>query len=187
MARDITVGLDNALQASRVRPALLVKIGTSGADIFAWSGIGDLVWDGDTYLGVGTFGGIDTVEETDEVEATGTRLILTGVPTALISVMLQSMEQGRPAQIWLAALDLVTNALIADPYLVFEGLTDVPEIDDAGDAAAIAVSTENRLIKLETPLERRYTDLDQKLRDPTDRGFEYVPGLQDKQILFGSG
>jgi len=187
MARDITGALDTALQAPRVRPAILVEIGASGIILYMWSGIGDLIWGGNTYLGVGNFGGISTIHETDEVEATGAQLVLTGVPASMISIALQSMQQGRPAKILLGALDLATNALIADPYLVFEGLTDVPEIDDTGETASIAISAENRLIKLETPLERRYTDLDQKLRDPSDRGFEYVPALQDRQILFGGG
>lgn len=185
MARDITAGLDTALQADRVRPAVLASFGTSGGDIFVWSGVGDLVFDGDTYLGVGTFGGISAVDETDEVEATGTQLVLSGVPPALISIALQSMQQGRPVKIYVGALDLVTNALIVDPYLVFEGLTDVPEIDDTGDTTSIAITSENRLIRLETARIRRYTDLDQKLRDPTDKGFEFVPSLQDKQIIFG--
>ncbi len=185
--RNITGALDTALQADRVRPAILASFGTSGGDVFVWSGVGDLLWNGDTYQGVGNFGGITMIQETEQVQATGAQLILSGIPSTLVSIALQSMQQGRPAQIYVGAFDLTTGTLIVDPYLVFEGLTDVPEIDDTGDTASISISAESRLVKLETPLVRRYTDLDQKLRDPMDKGFEFVPSLQDKQILFGGG
>ena len=48
--------------------------------------------------------------------------------------------------------------------------------------------TERRLARfelIEKPRERRYTSEDQKLDHPDDRGFEYVPALQDMPIFWG--
>jgi len=35
------------------------------------------------------------------------------------------------------------------------------------------------------PDTRRYTDADQQSRFPGDKGLEYVPSMQDKQIVWG--
>jgi len=40
---------------------------------------------------------------------------------------------------------------------------------------------------LETPLNRRYTDQDQKNLFAGDRGLEFVESLQDKSIVWGGG
>src|SRR3546814_10063587 len=94
--------------------------------------------------------------------------------------------QGLPAKLWLGAMDS-SGSVIADPYLVFEGLTDVAEIDEGGETATISISADNRLIDLERPRTRRYTQEAQQIDDATDLGFEFVPSLQDVEILFGRG
>lgn len=185
MSRDgLTNDFKTAAQAGTVRVALLIKVGTSGDDVYIWSGYGDLSYDGNTYTGVGTFGGISPVEETNDIYATGVEFSLSGVPSSMISVALGEMEQGREAKAWLALFNSDLE-LISDPYLLFEGLTDVPTIDDPGGDATIRISAESRLIRLETPNIRRYTSEDQKIDYPTDKGFDYVPSLQDKEITWG--
>jgi hypothetical protein len=77
--------------------------------------------------------------------------------------------------------------IIADPFKCFEGRFDVPDIVDEGARATISARYESRLIDLDRVRARRYTDEDQKLDYPTDKGFEYVPSLQDAQIPWGNG
>jgi hypothetical protein len=63
---------------------------------------------------------------------------------------------------------------------------DVPSISEGGDTATITITAENRLLDLERVRVRRYTQEDQARDDVTDLGFEFVPALQDKEVLFGS-
>lgn len=76
------------------------------------------------------------------------------------------------------------DAVIADPYLAFDGRLDVPVIDDAGDTCTIAISYESRLIDLEKARERRWTHDDQQIDFAGDLGFEYVPGLPDQVLTW---
>ena len=62
---------------------------------------------------------------------------------------------------------------------------DVMIIRETGDTSTIELKLENRLIALERPNERRMTDEDQKNLFPGDIGFEFIPDLQDKQLVWG--
>ena len=103
----------------------------------------------------------------------------------MVSTALGQVQQGRSCQLFLGALNITTGALIADPYELFAGFTDVTVIEENAESATISISAENRLIDLERPRVRRYTDEDQKSEYSTDVGFEFVPSLQDKVIVFG--
>lgn len=185
MARDLTTALGNALLADRVQPIILAKINTSGGDVRVWSGIGDITFASEIYNGVGNFGGISEVEENTDLGAAGITFNLSGVPSEMVSIALGQIQSNRPATVWLGALDLSTGALIADPYQLFTGFTDVPSIDEGPESAIISLTAENKLIDLDRPRTRRYTTEDQQIDDPTDVGFDFVPSLQDAQVVWG--
>lgn len=186
MSRDLTAAMQSAMTAGTVHPILLAAIEVNGGYVRVWTGIGNLVFGGNTYSGIGTFGGVTPVQESSDISAKGCNFTLSGIPSDLVSTALQSVRQGLSAKLWLGAFNETTGALIADPYLLFSGLTDVPMIEDGADTATITLSAENRLIDLDRARTRRYTQEDQKLRDPTDTGFRYVPSLQDAQISWGT-
>lgn len=185
MSRNLTTSLGNALQADRVQPILLAKINTTGGDVRVWSGIGDITFNSEIYTGIGTFGGVSEVEENTDLGAAGVTFSLSGIPSEMISIALFQVEHNRPATVWLGALDLTTGALIADPYQLFTGFTDVPSIEESGESSMITLTAENKLIDLDRPRTRRYTSEDQKIDDPTDKGFDFVPSLQDTQVTWG--
>lgn len=182
MARDLTAAMLTAIAAGTIKPVVIAKIGTSGSDLNLWTGVGDLSFEAETYSGVGNFGGISVVHETEDLQAAGVSLSLSGIPSELISASLQSIRYGRTAKVWFGLIDTVTGALVDAPYLMFNGLTDVPTIDEGPDTSTISLSAESRLIDLERPRVRRYTSEDQQIDYPDDLGFEYVPSLQDAEI-----
>lgn len=187
MARSLTGAMVTAITAGTVKPILLARIETASGNILAWNGSGDLLWGADTYKGLGDFGGVSPVQETSELQAAGISFQLSGVPGTMISLALQSIRWGKPAKLWLGLFDTATGSIVADPYLVFSGYTDVPEINESGENAVITLSAENRLIDLKRPRARRYTHEDQQLIEAGDKGFEYVQSLQDKTITWGVG
>ncbi len=86
---------------------------------------------------------------------------------------------------WIGFFDTSTGAVIADPYELFSGQTDIPEITEAGDTATITITIESRLVDLEKKRVRRFTKEDQARDFPSDLGFDFVPKLQDAELLFG--
>jgi hypothetical protein len=184
MARSLTTGFKNHIAGVSVTPILLFYADFPSGAVRVWSGYGNLSWGGNTYTGVGNFGGVDRVDESSDQSAKGIVFSLSGIPSSLITIALADAYQGRTCTLWLGALDS-TGAVIADPYQFFSGRMDVMEIEDGGDTATIRLTGENRLIDLNRPRARRYTHEDQQIDYAGDLGLEYVAGLQDKKIYWG--
>jgi len=89
--------------------------------------LGDLTWSGDTYLGAGELGSISEVKETLELEATGLKFSISGVPSAHISTALSEDYQNRFAKLWLGFFNS-SGVIIANPFQIFKGRMDVMEI-----------------------------------------------------------
>lgn len=185
MARNITSAFVAASRAGTVLPFLLAEVWDADGALRLWTGYGDLEWDDETWIGTGDLCSISAIQETADLYAGGATFELAGAPESLVSIALGTMRQGLPAKIFLGFFDTSTLEIVADPALLFSGLTDVPEIEDSGEESRISISAENELIRLETPVYRRYTHEDQQIDYPGDKGFEYVPTLQDREINFG--
>lgn len=173
--------------AAELSPIILVQAEFDSGDTNLWSGYGNIVFDGDNYTGAGNLLQISSIEETEDIEARGVTITVSGIPSSLISIALSENYQDRPIKIWFGALNESTGALISDPELMFRGRMDTMQITEDGETALIAVRAENNLIALKRPRERRYTSDDQKLDYSTDTFFDQVPALQDDEIVWGRG
>jgi len=185
MARDLSVDAAAAVAASAIRLANLVRLEFDSGIVRFWSGIGPLVWDGQTFTGAGQLGAISAAEESAETKATGRVLTLSGISSGMIAIALGEHYQGRFVTSWIALLD--SNwALISDPICDFSGRMDVMSVADEGETCTITVSAGNRLIDLERADETSYyTDADQQAKYPGDRGLEFVGALQEAVIIWG--
>jgi len=150
-----------------------------------YSGYGDLVWDSATWLGNGYFTGISDYDESAGIEATNMEVSLVGVPQALISLFLSESTHGSNGGVWLGFLDS-SGAVIADPYLLFDGALSAPQIDDNPDIATISFSLESELVWLNRSSELRYTHESQQTLYEGDLGFQYVSGLDNWTGYWGN-
>jgi hypothetical protein len=185
MPRGITGSLETATLAEALTPVLMFEGLFDSYPIRFWSGLGEITWNGVSWTGSGTLLSISDVQETAEIKATGVDVLLSGVPSDLISLALLEPYQGRIATLYFGAFDASTGGLIADPYLLFSGRMDVMTISDGADTGSISLSIESRLIDLEVARERRYENQDQKVDWPNDRFFEFTSSLVDAEIKWG--
>ena len=160
MARDLDTLLAAALLNASVRPLILVQLTFASQICYVHSGVGTFVWDGMSFLGVGSLG-----------------------PT-LCGECMADIQLGAPAKIWIALLAGGTT-LIGAPYLWFSGAVDKPVFSTGGDTMTIALALENKLINLARPSMRRYTSADQRLEYPTDTAFSWVEQLNDQALIWG--
>lgn len=186
MARNLTAGVISAITSGTVRPAIFYQGEYSTGILRLWSGVGSITWNGQTWLGVGQMLGISAIEEVSDVRAVGFGVSLAGDASALLSLNLGAARQGLPGTVWLGCFD-AAGALIADPFMSFAGRFDVPDILDEGERCTIQARYESRLIDLDRPRDRRYTDEDQGIDFPSDPGFEFVTKLPDKNVTWGGG
>ena len=196
MSRTLSEAMQTVATAEVVRPILLVQAlfddvyddetppNLIHTQLYLWSGIGDLVVGGITYVGAGTLLSVSPVKESADLAANGMSVTLSGVTDPLISKARDVDYQGRELKIYLGAMDSA-NSVIADPVLIFSGFMDTMSIQDSADTATITVSVENRLIEFQRNRVRRYTAEDQKIDYPTDKGLEFVAEIAEKEIVWG--
>lgn len=183
MARDLTGAFIDEIDATRLRVEIFVNMFFDGGAERAWTGIGNITWNGETYIGVGDLASFGRMEESQVIKAVGTVMVLSGVKSSLLSIALQENYQGRRAEIFFAVMDEGGN-IIPEPFQLFGGKMDVMEIEDTGDDSTISVTVENDLIDLFKPRLRYYTSEDQKIDFPTDKGLDFIVSLQDKEIIW---
>lgn len=184
MPRNLTTATNNALKSEVLRPVTLVRLDFGSGIIALHTGIGDLSFNGDTYLGIGDLGSINQVEENDEITPSGIVLSVTSVPSDYISIALTEDYQGRDCHIYMGLLD-ESHQLIPDPFLVFKGRMDYMEINLQKENGSISVHVENHLADWNRPRVRRYNHRDQQAEYPTDRGFEYVEQMIEQELIWG--
>lgn len=188
MARDITSAFKTAVTAGIVQPILATELDFSTGTLYFWNGYGDLTMtvrgSSQTFTGLGDLAGISAVTETTEIKASGITLTLTGVKSSLISEALSANYTNRNAYVYLGLFDSSKN-VISDVYTLFSGKMDVLKINEQAETSTIELAVENRLISFERANERRFTHEDQQIDYSGDLGFEFVPDLQDKPIVWG--
>jgi hypothetical protein len=172
------------LSAAHIKPLLLLQMKFTSQTMYVWSGIGNLQWNGQTWLGLGTLGTISDIEESSEIKATNVTFTLSGIAHDMIQHAIGEVRQGYPVQLWLGTLG-DNNNVIADPLQIFAGRMDVPTIDEGATTSTISIAVENRLIDLNRSRERRFTDQDQQIDHPGDLGFQYVQFIQNWNGTWG--
>jgi hypothetical protein len=184
MSRTLSSEMQAVATAEVVRPVYLVDMEFSSGSVYLWSGLGDLTFNSNTYIGAGDLLSIGAIQETTELTANGASVTLSGIKQSLLTIARDEPYQGRPLIIRLGAFDDAGD-LISSPVIMFSGFMDVMTIADAGETSTINVTAENKLIAFQTTAVRRYTAEDQKIDHPADKGFEFVAKIQEKEIVWG--
>lgn len=183
----MTRGLTSAAQAAVAGETVARQVAVAldfPSGIARWnSSPADIVIDGQTFLGVGALGTISATEEGIELRSYGMTVGITGVPRDAIALALGQAYQGRPGTIWEVVLNSTTWQPVASPIVIFRGRMDQMDIG-LGTTAQVTVRLENRLTDWERPKIRRYTDADQRKRDPQDGAFRFLPATTEKEIIW---
>ena len=184
MSRVLSNAMKEMAVAKVVRPIFLVHMVFDSSELNIWSGVGDLSFDSVTYTGLGDLLSISDIKETSDISATGINVSLSGVKSSLIAIAKDQDYQGRELTVRLGAFN-ESGSLIADPVIIFSGFMDTMTIAEAGNYSTISIAVENKLVAFERSKVRRYTAEDQKIDHPTDKGFEFVTSIVQKQIIWG--
>ena len=184
MSRTLSTEMQAVASADLVRPIYLVKMEFDSGDVNLWSGLGNLVYNGDTYIGTGDLMAISPVKESEELIANGVNFTVSGIKQSLVSIARDEPYQGRQITLYLGAFD--ENAdIISSPVILFGGFMDVMTISDSGETSTISISAENKLIAFDRASVRRFTAEDQKIDYPLDKGFEFVSQIAQQEIIWG--
>jgi hypothetical protein len=185
----MTAAMGTALTNDVSRPLLLGKFefvdtNDDPAPVFMWTGRGSLLWNGDTYIGVGDFLKIDLPAETSDASSTGASFTLSNSDPAWASLALNTNYQGKVATLWYGEWDNTFTNIISDPIQIFKGKMDLLVMEDSANGSTITLTVE-RMNYDDRPNNERWDTVSQQRRFPDDRGFEFIPSLQDVAIPWG--
>lgn len=184
MSRDADATLLAETGSQEVIPIFLLEFEAESGFVRAWTGVGDLDYNGDTYLGTGILGGFSQVEEGTDGTALGVSYSLSGIDPGMAAIAVADIRQDKLATLTFAAVDSECQFVgIPEPIAVH--FTDIPSIQDDGATSIISLSCESAGIDQLRPRIRRFTTEDQKIDFPDDIGFEYVEGMQLRKINWG--
>lgn len=204
--RDLSTAIQGNLEDNVVYPFFAIELLFDSGPIRLWTGVGTLVFEGDTWIGTGNLLNVSSIEETTEIAVRGATIALSGMSSEVISLALQSPYQGRVCNIYFGMfakgfiqkedsayilLEDGSKILLETQETgltqIFSGYMDEMNIDEGPDFGTIELKVENKLIDLERSRTRRYTSEYQKSVYPGDKGLEFVESLQDKKVLWGRG
>jgi hypothetical protein len=181
--RTTTGAVDTALAAQNVIVIKLVELDFVSGFVRVHSAVGTIIHEGNSYLGVGQLGAVDAVHETADLQSTGIRLSLSGVPNILISVALNEVYQGRRVKIWDGLLD-DQHHLIASPIGPSKWRMATMKVS-VGETSTVVVVAEDLMADWDKPKARRYNDAGQQTEFPGDLGMEFVSEMVDKTLFWG--
>jgi hypothetical protein len=183
MSRGLTVAAQTAVSGEAVVRTMAIELDFPSGFARWNASPADITIAGNTFSGVGALGSISAAEEGVELRAYGITVTLTGIPRDAIALALGQEYQGRAATVWDVPLDSATWQTVADPVVIFRGRMDQMDIS-LGETGAVSMKLENRLTDWERPKILRYTDQDQRARDPNDGSFRFVAASTDKEIVW---
>jgi hypothetical protein len=181
----VTTAFATALAAPALRPCFFLAAQFKTETLYVWTGLYPITWDGVTWQGVGSLLGMQGISEDSEVNAKNVTLSLGCIPSDEIALIVNEIQRGLPAQVFLGLFEADGVTLIPNPVLAYTGRMDQPTINDVGDTCTVSVSVENALVDMNRSIYRRYTDADQQLDYPGDLGCGFVAAIQDYTVYFG--
>lgn len=181
--------------------------------LYYWTGLGDLVLGGVTYTGAGNFLNVSALSETGDIKAANASVSMSGIPSAFLSLALQTQYHGRVARIKFGITFPDVDFLLAETgdsltqenggglsttigdgtglSTLFVGYMDQMTIDEGPETSTITMDLESKLVDLERPRILRYTTESQAMRFPNaafpDLAFEFVNDLQTRPLMWGKG
>lgn len=162
---------------------VLLDLTLKSGSVHVWSGYGSLTWNGNTYQGIGSLGAVGDIKEAVEVRADGTHVSLSGIDPAILQDCLDDIQLGAPAKLWLGTL---ANGQLTAAYPMFAGTVDKPSVPISADNLTITLALENRMLNLQRPSMRRYTQADQRYFYPDDTAFTWVESFNDAAFIWGA-
>jgi hypothetical protein len=187
MDRNASASVITELGAEQNFPVHLCEVYFDGETIYLTDAYRQVSWAGRIYISMGHLLGFGDIEETHELVVSNMSVSLSGVDQIYISKFLSVSYIDRQIKIYKAFLNTNTEAVIADPVLIFDGRMDQPVIAEDPDAgtSVVTVNCTNAWVDFERRPGRKTNHEEQQIWFPGDKGFEFASEIT-KEIKWGT-
>jgi hypothetical protein len=172
MARSLTTAVKNQLASDKLNPIILIYLNINGGQRFT-DHYKDITYDSNTYSSSSLFLGLSEISESSEVAVDNITIAFSGADQAIISLILNNPYMEKEAEIYRGFLDS-SQALIADPFLLFKGRIESFNIDEDINSSQLVMNIASHWSDFERIQGRKTNTNSQQLYFAGDLGFEYA-------------
>ena len=182
MGRGLSSANLAAAMADHRREVVLVKL-EFDTPVYANSSYSTITFDGNDYLGVGHFGGVEA-SESEALAPAPFRLKLNGLDATFAS---EAVDAGTFGDLVTAYLGFQNDdgTLVDDPEVLGRGYTDSMIFARGTDDNSITLIAQNALSVLDKKAGGRFSHEDQVERYSGDNGLKFVTDTNYKQLVWG--
>jgi hypothetical protein len=185
VGRNTTSAFISAISAGTIQPHILLDAEFSDGTVYLWNGDYSLSWNGQTYLGAGNLLTIGQINESTDLKVNDISVSFSGIDTAYKTLALSQVDIDNDVTIRFALIT-AGGSIVADPEIIFEGKMDEVGINESAPISTFTLGVQNKLARLQTTNERRYTLQDHKDIYSTDTGLRHMVN-SERETKWGSG
>lgn len=190
MSRGLDANNINAVDGAVVRPVVFCEIeyDSPTGTLYLHDNIGDITaddWDGTsrTWLGLGDFGSISTIEEGKEISPYKVDLVLSGIDATIANAHLQDDTILRDVYLSIGFIGL-DRVVLSEPHPMWYGKIDDVQVA-VGNQSVIRVSCESHLAAFEKTNGRLQNDADHQAEFSGDLFYKYLPQMVEAKFRWG--
>lgn len=160
------------------RTVYFVQFDFATAPVYLCSANITIPWNGHDWLGLGSIGGIGTLDESEGVQARSLNFTLNVAQSSYLSLAIGSVAEyrGLAATMYYCPLD-ENFLLVGTPQKCWGGMMDIMAIGIDKDAGSITLKCETSAYGLKRRPALRINAAQQKKKYPADTGFDLLVDL----------
>jgi len=181
--RTLDADLKAGAESVSFKYIIFAKLAFPSGTVTLHNGVGTYSFGGDDYLGVGSFGSIDAVEDTLELKSNPVNLTLSPITPEIIDAVKTDDVFGRDADIFLGALN-EHGELQGTPDNWYSGHMETVELS-LGRVDGVKIRLQSRASRLRLRNNKRYTLEDHQADFPGDLFFEFLAFVMEAEVRWG--
>ena len=181
--RGMTSAVLTEIAKSQNQPFHLIEVFFDSGTVYMTDHNTPITWNSNTYLAGGQFITFSDINESNAITVSDIELQLSGVDRTFLVQILSENFMDRSVIIRKGFMN-TSQAVIADPIIVYAGKMDEPTIVESSEGCTVSVKVANLFVDFLKTTGRYTNDESQKLFFPTDNGFQYAHQII-KEINWG--
>lgn len=181
----ISAPQQTALEQPSVSVAYFVEFQFASATLRVNTANQVMTWGGYDWIGLGSMGTISSVEESEGLEPKSMTFTLNAAQQSILAIGVGTVEnyRGLPVKMYFCPLN-TDFTLLGTPELCWRGIMDQMGVGINGEDGSIALKCETSAYGLKRRQILRMNAAQQKLKHPTDTGFDYLNSLISQPALW---
>ena len=184
MSRNLPTNTANAIASQHVGEEIMfAKLEFPDGTLYLHTSLGTYTWGGQDWSGVGSWGGIEGIEEAQQISSYSATLTLSGLDSTLLNEALSQDYFMRPVTIYFGVAN-ENDVLVDTPTQIWAGFCDSLQLSvgaDGGDV--IRLVCESELVQFERSANLRYSDNAQQNVHSGDTFFQFLPAIADNPAI----